>query len=199
MPRGSHKPEAAKFLTREQVAALLEAAEKRTRDYFLLATTFYLALRVGEVVVLGPMHFRLPFRDVMIPTEKRRIRKGQPLDKRTGRPLYPVGVMSGLDVLGRLLEWAGDREWIFQATKGRVAGPMSTRTAQSIFKRWAGVAGIDPIYSIHSLRHTACSLLYQATKNLVTVKEFARHSLITTTSVYAHSMDWEKAGGALDL
>lgn len=41
-------------------------------------------------------------------------------------------------------------------------------------------------YSVHSLRHTAATLIYKQTKDLLLVKEFLGHESIESTKIYTH-------------
>jgi integrase/recombinase XerD len=55
--------------------------------------------------------------------------------------------------------------------------------------------GLPGHYSAHSLRHTFCSTLYRATKDLRLVQQQARHSSPNVTTVYANLLDEEVAAG----
>ncbi len=75
------KSEEQKFVTTEQLRSMLKAIEtdksndSRIRDYAIIYCGFYLALRVGEAVLLRRDHFRLLDRGkVFIPTLKRGVR-----------------------------------------------------------------------------------------------------------------------------
>lgn len=74
---------------------------------------------------------------------------------------------------------------------GRVAGPLfvgyggrpiSTRTVQLLFKRYAP-EGVTP----HTIRHSYASELYRRSRNLRVVQENLGHTSIKTTEVYLHT------------
>ncbi len=56
---------------------------------------------------------------------------------------------------------------------------------QQQFKRAAKEAGLSPKYSIHSLRHTFGTYLYEREKDLRMVQNQLGHADIATTSIYA--------------
>ena len=51
-------------------------------------------------------------------------------------------------------------------------------------KRYCKLAGLSPTYSLHSLRHTAARLRYEAGSSIQDVQMFLGHSSIGTTDIY---------------
>jgi integrase/recombinase XerC len=68
---------------------------------------------------------------------------------------------------------------------------LSLRQLQRSFTRWQGVAGFERPYNFHSLRHTAITNVYRATKDLFLTQRFARHANPITTVAYTHPSDEE--------
>lgn len=207
--KGSHKPERAKYLSRDQVAALLRAPEAagEMRDYYVLACAYYLCRRVGEVVRLQPAHFaNLSMSEIVVPILKRvkkakdgveaRWPRGMQKDALTGLPLARVPIIDGMEILQRMLAWAGNRDWIFQGSRG---GHLSVRRATQIFRVWADVAALPKQCTIHSLRHTACSNVVSAA-GIAVGRDLAAHSSIAVTNTYVHATreDLARAKGALN-
>lgn len=80
---------------------------------------------------------------------------------------------------------------------GRAGRFMSTRALQKMFSRLLAAAGVSH-HRFHDLRHTYGSYLLRASGNdLVFVKDQMGHSDITTTAVYLHALNAEKAVNAL--
>jgi integrase/recombinase XerC len=75
---------------------------------------------------------------------------------------------------------------VFQSKSGRHLG---ARQIQLKFARWLVQAGITRPFSIHSLRHTFATRLYQRTGDLYLVQRALGHRQITTTEVYARVSD----------
>lgn len=80
---------------------------------------------------------------------------------------------------------------LFTSTSNRSKGQrLSTRTVSEIAKEHFIEAGFNSErLTAHSLRHTAVTLALQNGQSLQEVQEFARHSNITTTQIYAHNLE----------
>ncbi len=63
------------------------------------------------------------------------------------------------------------------------------RQIQLNFARWLKQAGIARPFSVHSLRHTFATRLYQKTGDLYLVQRALGHRQITTTEIYARVSD----------
>ena len=63
------------------------------------------------------------------------------------------------------------------------------RQIQLNFARWIKQAGITRPFSVHSLRHTFATRLYQKTGDLYLVQRALGHRQITTTEIYARVSD----------
>jgi site-specific recombinase XerC len=76
---------------------------------------------------------------------------------------------------------------------------VSLRRIQFVFKEWQAAAGFEKIYPFHSLRHSAITNVYRATKDLYLTQRFARHSSPLTTTCYTHPSDEELYEGIRSL
>jgi site-specific recombinase XerC len=68
---------------------------------------------------------------------------------------------------------------------------ISKRRVQVVFRAWQVIAGFGRLYPFHSLRHTAVTNVYRASRNLFLAQRFARHASPLTTTVYTHVSDEE--------
>jgi integrase/recombinase XerC len=73
--------------------------------------------------------------------------------------------------------------------RGQSGNRLSARQIQFRFAHWFGEAGIDRPVSLHSLRHTFATRLYEKTGDLHLVQRALGHRQITTTEIYAHVGD----------
>ncbi len=217
--KGSHKPEKAKFIGIERVHELLAAPLEAgaMRDHYLLACTYFLCRRIGEVVLLQPKHFvHMDDDEVLVPLLKRKtthrctgrckipcprqgvreMPRGMAEDDLTGLPLKAIPLFDGKSIFKGMLEWAAGRDWLFQGQTPKTH--LSVRRAQDIFRLWADVIGLDEKVTPHSLRHTACSLVV-AKAGVVAGRDLAAHSSVAITDIYTHLTpeDRAKAKGAL--
>ena len=79
---------------------------------------------------------------------------------------------------------------LFAAESNRnIDGRLTTRSLSRIIKGIFKSAGYDsPRLTAHSTRHTAITLALKAGKSLEEVAQFAGHSSIATTLIYAHDI-----------
>ena len=73
--------------------------------------------------------------------------------------------------------------------RGQSGNPLSARQIQFRFAHWFQDAGIDRPVSLHSLRHTFATRLYEKTGDLHLVQRALGHRQITTTEIYARVSD----------
>ncbi|MFQ5647523.1 MAG: tyrosine-type recombinase/integrase, partial [bacterium] len=63
---------------------------------------------------------------------------------------------------------------------------ISVRQVQRSFEQWLLQAGIEKSLTVHSIRHTFASTLYEKTNNLLAVQQALGHRSITSTMIYTH-------------
>ncbi len=180
-----------KYLLEDEYKRLLYAARTRPhknakRDLALLATGGLGGLRAIEIV--GFRHGdtdRLDEKVLRVRTAKRR--KVQYDDVAA-----PPNLVAVLKAYIRSLPAAQRQPW------ERVF-PLTTRQAGRIFKIHARIAGLNPRYSIHSLRHFRGIMAYQKEKDINFAKESLRHASLASTQTYVHTVDMLQKGAALDV
>ena len=175
-------------------------------DYFLIFLCGNLGLRVGELV-------RLRVCDIMtdnngyylhVPTLKKSSKKGMRVgsiksgvlpERYEDIPLHP-------DLANMMLEHISKfklKAWIFPY-KGLIQRKdlhLTEYTAARHFKHYAKMAGLDPHYSIHSLRHFKGFQIYKQKSDLKAVQSILRHSSIKTSMIYA-DMDLDSKRKIID-
>ena len=75
---------------------------------------------------------------------------------------------------------------LFQASSGK---RLCARQVQYRISQWMRAAGITHQASVHTLRHTFATRLYQATGDLRLVQRALGHRQVTTTEIYTHLCD----------
>jgi site-specific recombinase XerD len=197
MIRSNWVVEPEKFLSREEVNALLETARSRAetaisragkvavRDYFIVNLALSTGLRVMEIAQLkrGDVFFR-DDRCCLL------VRNGKGGKKRLVRfngsfKLHYKDYMAWKESIG---EPSGPGDPLLMSSNA--GGHMTTRAIEKAFKRTAARAGLSSHYSIHCCRHTyACELYRASGYNLRLVQKQLGHSHIATTQVYADVME----------
>ena len=72
---------------------------------------------------------------------------------------------------------------------GRQGRPLSARTVQYRFEFWLRRAGVRRALSVHALRHSFGTLLYQATRDLLLVSRALGHRDVKSAQRYAYLDD----------
>lgn len=105
-------------------------------------------------------------------------------------------------MLERFLQWKKAKGHAVEigsplVSSGSPGRLMSTRALQKMFGRLLDAARVSH-HRFHDLRHTYGSFLLRASDNdLVFVRDQMGHSDLTTTAVYLHALNAEKAVNAL--
>ena len=184
-------PASPKTLSAEEQARLLEVVARQgsRRDLALLTLALGTGLRLREVVGLNVGHVTTKSGEVAWKVDlPKRITKG----RRGGVAFLSERVRSALaDYLAakRIIgESMAQEAPLFKSGQ---TGRLSLRRVQTIFAHWQRVAGFEHVYNFHTLRHTAITNVYRATKDLFLTQRFARHANPITTVAYTHPSDEE--------
>jgi integrase/recombinase XerC len=184
-------PNAPMTLSKEEQSRLLEvvARQGNRRDLALLTLALGTGLRLRELVGLNVGDVATKSGEV---AWKVHLPKGITKGRRGGVAFLSEKVRSALEdhlaskrAIGERMDETAP---IFRSCKGRRLG---IRRVQTIFAHWQRVAGFERIYNFHTLRHTAITNVYRATKDLFLTQRFARHANPITTVAYTHPSDEE--------
>lgn len=176
-------------LTRDELQALLRVTATHPRDHVLFSVALGTGLRLCELVGLN-------VGDLFFPD-------GQPRLRVRVRPEIAKRGRTGDVFLPDALEPKLRRFWSYKIDHGESLDPsaplfcglsrrrLSPRRIQVLFHQWQEAAGFDRRYGFHTLRHTAVTNVYQASRDLFLAQRFARHASPLTTVLYTHVSDEE--------
>jgi integrase/recombinase XerC len=176
-----------KFLTAEQMTALLEAPRKEAqsneldpvlaaRDEAILETIYSCGLRVSELSALRVC-------DVDFAEQLVRVRgKGK---KERQVPIGEPALEAIQRYWEKLLRPPAGEQPVFLARRETIE-PVSPRVLQLRLKRYLVAAGLDPRLTPHKLRHSYATHLLDAGADLRSVQELLGHAHLVTTQVYTH-------------
>ena len=179
-----------KTLTEAEQAALLKVTGEHAagfRDHVIFALALGTGLREMEIAGLN-------VGDVADGHKAKRRIHLKVFKRCTERPMPQVVFLprSLVYKVTKYLRWKAARNEsldpaapLFISRKGN---RISKRRLREMMQLWQGRAGIEG-HSFHSLRHTACTNLYRAERDIRMVQRFARHANITTTTIYAAPTD----------
>lgn len=210
-----------KFMTEEELKRLLLAVRTRVRtsygrltltgnwrpgnphphmerDYALLATSALTGIR--EVELTG---FRIAdLRGVVGEARDERparvkIRRAKKKDRKTGEPIEEEVALpeTARRALAAYIATLPDEE---REPWSRVF-PLSTKQVQRLFKLYCRRAGLNPVYSMHSLRHSRGTILYEKHRDLKLVQQALGHSKLETSAIYMHTVELDEKLAATDL
>jgi integrase/recombinase XerD len=171
IPRGKEALRLPEILGRQEVRALLQAAENR-RDRALLATTYGAGLRASEVI-------RLRLAD--IDSERMCLRIEQGKRKKDRLALLSARLLEELRDYWRACRPAG---WLFPG--GRAERHITRTTAHRGFHAAKAKAGITKAGGLPSLRHAFATHMLEAGTDLHTIQRLLGHGSIKTTLRYFH-------------
>ncbi|MBI2894394.1 MAG: tyrosine-type recombinase/integrase [Deltaproteobacteria bacterium] len=183
---------APRTMTRHEQLLLLRTTGQRFdgyRDHVLLSLALATGMREHELVALN-------LGDVLADDGKVRGRVQLRVFKRSREDArgQEVVLSSGVQAkLEKFLRWKRQQSEamatdapLFVSRKGN---RLSTRQVRHAFQLWQRRAGFERRYSFHSVRHSAITNLYEATRDIRLAQRFARHRSITSTQIYTHPTD----------
>ena len=181
-----------KTLTEREQRLLLKTTGQRVdgfRDHCIFSLALGTGLREHELLALN-------IGDVFSGDGKSRRRVQLKVFKRSSddasiqEVVLPDGVRAKLDKLYTVKRRAGhDLSEDAPIFVSRKKGRLSARQLRHAFKVWQERAGFERSFNFHSLRHTACTNLYRATRDIRLTQRFARHKSILSTTIYTHPAD----------
>lgn len=191
------QPPRARWLTRDEAAALIDAAERLARRYAPTAylpdwirLCLYTGLRPGEAVALEWRRVDLAAGLILFDAGH-----GVGGQKSGKAGSVPINQQARVALLSRERARQDGCPWVFP---GRTGGPM--KRAQTAFERAVEVSGLADVHP-HDLRRTFGSWLAQEGVPLQQISRLMRHEGIDVTHrVYAHlaPQTLADAAGVLD-
>lgn len=170
-----------KYLTLEESKTLLSSVEGpfKERDYAILTLFLNCGLRLSELVSLN-MH------DIRDDHTMRVVGKG---NKERTIYLNNACVNAVTQYIAvRPRDAVKDRDALFLSKRKQRISP---KTVQYITKHYLEKSGLgNQGYSVHKLRHTAATLMYQhGNVDILLIKEMLGHENLSTTEIYTHVVD----------
>jgi integrase len=178
-------------LTAVEQRAVLRATAGNVRDHVIISIALGTGLRLAEIVGLTVGD---AFAPNGTPRTRVRIRKEIAKGSRAADVFLPDRLAPKLRKLWRLKKARGEdlsptAALFCNQSRARI----SKRRVQHAWAQWQKVAGLDRAYPFHSLRHTAVTNVYRASRDLFLAQRFARHVSPLTTTAYTHPGDEEMA------
>ena len=180
------------YLTSAQVKAVIENIDRNTaqgrRDYAIFALMVTGGLRDIEVHRANIEDLRALGDTTVLYLQ------GKGREERAEYIKVPAEVERAIRAsLADREDTEGGAPLFISLSNNSKGGRISTRSISGIVKDRMILAGYDSErLTAHSLRHTAVTLSLLGGNSLQEVQQFARHSNIATTQIYAHNLDRAK-------
>lgn len=173
-----------KYLTLEQSLSLLQSVdgENKERDYAILTIFLNCGLRLSELVNLNYTDIR-PDHSMCI------LGKGN-----KERTVYlNKACISAIERYMQVRPKDGviDKEALFLSKRLKRISP---KTVQHLVKDFLEKSGLGTLgMSVHKLRHTAATLMYQyGDTDILVLKDILGHENLNTTEIYTHLIDEQR-------
>ena len=170
-----------KYLSLDQATDVLNAVDGKykERDYCILVLFMNCGLRLSELVSLNLSDIKND--NTMVVTGKGNKQRTVYLN---GACLVALNRYMNV----RPVEGVKDKDALFIS---RQMNRISPKTVQHIVKVFLDKSGLgDKGFSVHKLRHTAATLMYQyGHVDVLQLKEILGHENLSTTEIYTHVVD----------
>lgn len=171
--------ELPKYLTLKQSLELLSAVEGtyKERDYCILTLFLNCGMRVSELVNINISDVSEDRLRILGKGNKERIVYLNDVCREAIEEYLPH----------RISPKQGHRNAMFISRLGR---RMDVQTVKVLVQKYLKLAGLSQQHlSVHKLRHTAATLMYQNGVDVRTLKEVLGHENLDTTMIYTHVID----------
>ncbi|MFN3267241.1 MAG: tyrosine-type recombinase/integrase [Deinococcales bacterium] len=189
-------------LYRELVKASSEKYDpddpRRSRDALLLALGGSGGLRAKEIVGLNTTDIELPLKRLIVQSGKGGKRRVIPLSSELLNLLkHWLEVRKSLEILGEIPDT--ESALLVSISRNQSHGRrLTTDGARFIAKGYYLAAGLpSEMFGLHTLRRTAGTHLYRATRDLHVVADVLGHASVNTSAIYA-KMDMDVRREALE-
>jgi integrase/recombinase XerD len=157
-------------LSQDETLKLLESVENIKHRCILMAI-YSGGLRLSEVINLRIMDIKRDDNCIFIKAGKGK--------KDRFTLLSPVF----LNHLDNYLETYKPAYWLFE---GQTGGQYSARSVQNILRDAVTKSGVNPLATVHTLRHSFATHMVLGGENLIAIQDLLGHESSETTQIYIH-------------
>lgn len=179
------------YLSTNAIKAILDTADRTTlkgiRDYAIITLMLTCGLRDIEVTRANIEDLRTLGENSVLYLQ------GKGRDEKADYVILPTHTEKAIRTYLAACTHKEESEPLFSSISNNSNGNrLTTRSVSRVVKEAMRKAGYDSSrLTAHSLRHTAITLSLKNGESLQEVQQFARHTNINTTLIYAHNLEKE--------
>ena len=173
-----------KYLNVEQAKKLLSVIDgaNRERDYCIVTLLLNCGMRLSELVSLDYNKITFDGDSAFL------IITGKGSKQRTVYLNHACVAAINAYMRVRTKDGVKDRNALFLSNRHTRISPKTVQHMVDVYLEKAGFGGMG--FSVHKLRHTAATLMYQTGKvDVLALKEILGHENLNTTQIYTHLLD----------
>lgn len=170
MMRGRKERRLPTVLSQDEVARLFLAVDN-LKHRCILMLIYSAGLRLGELVKLRRIDIHYDRKQIFVFGGKGK------------KDRYTVLANRSAQVIKQYLAEYDPDYWLFE---GRDGGAYSRRSVQAILRRGVEDSGINPLATVHTLRHSFATHLLEQGVDLRYIQELLGHASTKTTEIYTH-------------
>lgn len=173
-----------KYLTVEQAQRLLSSVEgpNRERDYCIITLFLNCGMRLAELVSLNYNAIKINDDTATV------VITGKGNKERTVYLNHACVAAINTYLRVRPKDGVVDKYALFLSNRKTRISPKTVQHLVDVYLEKAGLGGLG--FSVHKLRHTAATLMYQTGKvDVLELKEILGHENLNTTQIYTHIMN----------
>ena len=173
-----------KYLTVEQAKRLLSCVDgaNRERDYCIITLFLNCGMRLSELVSLNYNMIRITDESATV------VITGKGNKERTVYLNHACVAAINSYMRVRPKDGVKDPYALFLSNRRARISPKTVQHMVDVYLEKAGLGGMG--FSVHKLRHTAATLMYQTGEvDVLELKEILGHENLNTTQIYTHLLD----------
>lgn len=171
IPRSIKERKLPVVMSKEEVKRIFKVT-RNLKHLAILMTIYGAGLRVGEVVKLEPKSIDIDRMQILLKEAKGH------------KDRYTLLSKKNLEILKQYINIYRPQKWLFEGENPE--NHITERTVQKIFDRAARKAGITKEVTVHTLRHSFATHLYESGIDIYYIQKLLGHSSVKTTTIYIH-------------
>jgi len=171
IPRSIKEKKLPVVMTKEEIRRIFRVTTN-LKHLAILMTIYGAGLRVGEAVKLEPKSIDTNRMQILLQEAKGH------------KDRYTLLSKKNLEILRQYANKYRPNRWLFEGANPE--NHITERTVERMFEKAASKAGITKNVTVHTLRHSFATHLYEDGVDVYYIQKLLGHSSVKTTTIYIH-------------